>query len=129
MYHFKEEYDDKSNGRKLYISSKWKTMMMKLMWSWLKNIVESKIMKKHNNLKLNKFSYLGNYDVIFDQGLDPFCVDLSEIGFPREPRRKFRCWIEDWEFILVKKIYCVAKSDLSEKYKGVFLIYWHLSHL
>ena len=72
--------------------------------------------------KINKCSYWGVYDVTFDLVLQKFGADLSDLDCPVEPKRKFRCWIKDWELPLANKNDCVVESDILEKYK-VFILY------
>ena len=66
-------------------------------------------------VNLNKFAYRGDYSLTFDLVLEKFGVDLSKLDYTVEPKRKFTCWIEDWEFSLVKKNECVAKSDFLDR--------------
>ena len=59
-------------------------------------------------------------DELFDLGLEKFGTDLSEYNLsPNVPKRKFCCWVEDWEKPLLSNKNPVAHAKLLEKYKGL----------
>ena len=54
--------------------------------------------------KLNNFAYWCDDDVNFDLGSKKIGIDLSKLDCQVDSKLKLRCWIEDWEFSLVKKM-------------------------
>ena len=51
-YHLQEEYDDKSNGTKRYLSSRQENNDDEVYAIRIENIIKSKVMKENNNLQV-----------------------------------------------------------------------------
>ena len=66
----------------------------------------------------NKEARWGDEDEQFDLGLEKWNVDTDDLKKPAaSPRRRFRCWIEDWENVLDKG--AVMRQKFLEKYGGL----------
>merc|ERR1712032_126667 len=61
----------------------------------------------------------GEDDEKMQLDLEKFGVDCVELSQPILPKRKFRCWLEEWEEPLLAKNDLIAMKKLLQKYKSM----------
>jgi hypothetical protein len=76
--------------------------------------------KKGEHAKLDcisKNATISDEDLLFDLGLEKFGVNTNQLKESDVPRRRFRCWVEEWEDTMENDP--VMRAKLLAKYGGL----------
>ena len=61
-------------------------------------------------------------DTAFDLKLEKFGIDTDALTNPLIPKRRFCCWVEDWEKPLFENNHIVSMTRLLQKYKDLVFL-------